>query len=84
MIRYRPHAEEALRIRGLLREWVEAALAAPDWTEPDPAHPGRSRTFKAIPETGGRVLRVVHWSEGDDIVVLTVYLDRDAGKRRPR
>jgi len=84
VIRYRPHADEAIRTRGLAREWVADVVTTPDWTETDPDHPDRMRSYKAIPALGGRILRVVHWLEGDDIVVLTVHPDRDAAKRRPR
>ena len=84
MIRYRPHAEEAIRARGLAREWVEAVVTQPDWTEIDPRHPERTRSYKAMDALDGRILRVVHWLEGADVVVLTAHPDRDAVKRRPR
>ncbi|MCF3947769.1 DUF4258 domain-containing protein [Acidiphilium iwatense] len=82
MIRYLPHAEEALAKRGIKRDWVAAAIERPDWTDTDPAKPSRTRSYKAIDEIDGRILRVVHWPEDDDIVVLTAYPDRDALKRR--
>ncbi len=82
MIRYLAHALEALAKRGIKPEWVAQAIETPDWTEPDPDHPGRIRAFKAISDMNGRILRVVHWPEGADIVVLTAYPDRDAAKRR--
>jgi hypothetical protein len=44
----------------------------------DPRHPERTRSYKAIVENGGRVLRVVHRVEGDDIVIITVHFDRGA------
>ena len=44
--------------------------------EPDPRHPDRIRSYKAIAEHGGRVLRVVHRPEGDDILIITVHFDR--------
>jgi hypothetical protein len=84
MIRLLPHANEAMKARGISLEWVEAVLRAPDWTEPDPRHPERRRSYKAIADFKGRILRVVHWQEGDDIVVLTVYPDRDALRNRQR
>ena len=37
------------------RAWIEAAIARPDRTEPAP-RPGRTRSYRAIPEFGGRVL----------------------------
>lgn len=84
MIRYLPHAEAAMEKRGVSREAVEATLTTPDWTEPDPTHRDRVRSFKLIDSLGGRVLRVVHWTEGTDLVVLTVMPDRDAQRRRSR
>ena len=84
MIRYRLHAEEQMIDRGITRAWVEATLASPDWTETDPQRPERTRSYKAIPEMGGRVLRVVHWFENGDVVVLTAHPDRNATKRRRR
>jgi hypothetical protein len=82
MIRYLPHALEALAKRDLKPEWIAETIGQPDWTEPDAIHPGRVLSFKAISDFKGRILRVVHWRDGDDIVVLTVYPDRDALKRR--
>ena len=82
MIRFLTHAEEAMQKRGIEPAWVIDTLQMPDWTEPDPGHPDRTRSFKAIASSGGRVLRVVHWVEGPDIVVLTVMPDRDALRRR--
>lgn len=77
MIRLTQHAETELPRRGLRREWIEAALAAPDWTAPDP-DPTLTRSYKGIAEFGGRVLRVVHRRDGDDVLVVTAHFDRDA------
>ena len=77
MIRYTPHAEEKIADRQLDRVWIEATIMQPDRTERDP-RPGRTRSYRAIPEFGGRVLRVVHRQEGADIVVITVHFDRGA------
>ncbi len=82
MIRYLSHALEAMSKRGVKPDWVADTIQQPDWTEPDAAHRGRIRSYKAIAGFSGRILRVVHWTEGADIVVLTVYPDRDALKRR--
>jgi hypothetical protein len=81
MIHYLAHALEAMSKRGVKPDWVADTIEQPDWTEPD-VQPGRIRSYKAISDFGGRILRVVHWTEGPDIVVLTVYPDRDALKRR--
>ena len=80
MIRFTKHAEEAISVRAIAVDWIEAAVSAPDRIEPDPRHPDRTRSYKAIAEYGARVLRVVHRPEGDDIVIITVHFDR--GVRR--
>jgi uncharacterized protein DUF4258 len=78
MIRFTKHAQEAISIRDIAVDWIEAAVSAPDWIEPDPRHSDRTRSYKAITGYGARVLRVVHRREGDDIVIITVHFDRGA------
>ncbi len=78
MIGLTRHALEAISIRDIATDWIEAAVSTPDWSEPDPRHPDRTRSYKAIAEYGARVLRVVHRPEGDDIVIITVHFDRGA------
>lgn len=63
--------------RRLQMVWIEAAVTAPDWTAPDP-DAALMRSYKAVAENGGRVLRVVHRREGSDIVVVTARFDRGA------
>jgi hypothetical protein len=63
MIRFTKHAREAISIRDITIDWIEAAVSAPDWIEPDPRHPNRTRSHKAIAEYGARVLRVVQPGE---------------------
>jgi hypothetical protein len=82
MIRLLPHALEALAKRQIPLDWVERTVNSPDWSDRDPRRLDRQRAFKAIAEAGNRILRVVHWTEGSDTVVLTVYLDRNALKAR--
>jgi hypothetical protein len=78
MIRLTKHAQEALGVRSILFAWIEETVSSPDYVEADPRHPERTRSYKAIAELGGRVLRVVHRPEGDDIVIITVHFDRGA------
>ncbi len=83
MIRLTKHAQEAIGVRDIAIDWIETAVSTPDWIEPDPRRPDRTRSYKAIKaieEYGARVLRVVHRPEGDDIVIITVHFDR--GGRR--
>lgn len=78
MIPLTKHAEEAIDTRSIAFAWIETAISSPDFVGPDPRHPERTRSYKAITEFGGRMLRVVHRPEGDDIVVITVHFDRGA------
>jgi hypothetical protein len=80
MLRLTKHAQEALGVRNIAFAWIEQAVTSPDFVEADPRRPGRTRSYKAIAEFGGRVLRVVHRPEGDDIVIITVHFDRGARK----
>ena len=78
MRRLSKHAAEAIQKRDLAFDWIDRAITAPDFTDTDPHDPVLIRSFKAIDEAGGRVLRVVHRPEGNDILVITVHFDRDA------
>ena len=61
MIRLTVHARQRVQKDGLDRAaWIEAAVTAPDRTVPDPTEPGVTRSFRALPERGGRVLRIAH------------------------
>jgi len=78
MIRLTKHAREAIAIRDIAVQWIEATISAPDSVAPDRRQPGLLRSYKRIIEHGGRMLRVVHRAEGDDIVVITAHFDRGA------
>jgi len=64
--------------RGISIDFIEATLVLPDKVKPDPNDPGLSRSFKSIRAFGGRVLRVVHRPEGQDVFVVTAHWDRGA------
>ena len=78
MIRFSKHAQEAITKRNISAVWVENAVSTPDFVEVDPRHLDRFRCYKAIPELGGRVLRVVPRPDGTDIIIITAHLDRGA------
>ena len=63
--------------RGIPFEWVDMAIRFPDWTAQDP-DPVLIRSFKSITGSAGRILRVVHRSDGADILVVTAHFDRGA------
>jgi hypothetical protein len=48
MIRFIKHAQEAISARDIAVDWIEAAVSAPDRIEPDPRHPDRIRSYKAV------------------------------------
>jgi hypothetical protein len=79
-IRLSAHAEEMLEERGIAVAWVQEAVLYPDWSEPDPRDPALTRSFRVIPDAGGRVLRVVHRPEPPGIFVVTAHFDRGAGR----
>ena len=70
MIRLTKHAEEAVEMRGIALDWIERAIAMLDVTAINPNDPILTHSFKAIDQAGGRILRVVHRPEGDDITTL--------------
>jgi hypothetical protein len=78
MIRLTRHAQEAIEARGISIGWVEATVSSPDSTAPDPRHRERTRSYKAIAQFGGRILRVVHRRDGTEDVIITVHFDRGA------
>ena len=79
-LHFTDHAENMLRERGIQREWALATLTEPDWTTPD-IHPDRTRAFRAIPNAGGKILRVVYSKADGKHRVVTVFFDRNA--KRP-
>jgi hypothetical protein len=76
-----PHAEEAMQDRQIGREQVLAAISSPEFTEPDPIA-GRIRAFKRLPDHGNRWLRVVYEDIESSRVIVTLFLDRKAGRKR--
>jgi hypothetical protein len=78
MIKLSIHALEAMEIRGLRIEWIEAAIASPAVSRPDASRPGVTLSFKPISDFGGRVLRVAHRPIGAHVFVITAYFDRGA------
>lgn len=72
------HAETVMAQRGIERAWIVRVVLAPDWIRPDTVDPALTRAFGRIPERDGRVLRVVYSRAGDDLRIVTAFLDRGA------
>lgn len=75
------HAQDRLRSRHIETDWVEDAVRAPDWTEPDPDDPQIERRVKAVHGFGGRILRVACVETGTAIRVISVMFDRNASRK---
>ncbi len=71
------HVETRIRQRGLKLVWIEATVSAPGKVAPD-KDPALTQSFRAIPDRGGRILKVVHRPDGDDTFVVTAHFDRGA------
>jgi hypothetical protein len=76
------HADDATAERELMGEWIERAVYAPQWEVADPVQPDAVRRFRAIPEYGDRILRVVCLETDAEIRILTAFFDR--GARKPK
>lgn len=80
-IRFTAHAELAIAERQIDHAWVERTVREPEWRVGDPADPEVTRFYRAVPERGDRILRVVCVETDLEIRILSAYLDR--GARRP-
>ncbi len=78
MLKLSQHTADEMEGRDIRLAYIEAVLASPDRVVPDPKDPALTRSFKAIPEFGNRVLRIVHRPEGADVFVVTAHWDRGA------
>jgi len=72
------HARERVEAGEVQIAWIEETILRPTRTRPDPYRAAVTLSFRAIPEFGGRVLRVAHRSDGDDVLVITAFFDRGA------
>ena len=72
------HARKVLAERGIEVEWMRRTLEDPEWAEPDAHDPAVERRFRAIPEFGGRVLRVAVNVAVVPPRVVSVFFDRNA------
>ena len=72
------HANAVMHERQIALDWVVQTVAAPQWSEVDPDDPEVRRLFSAVPERGGRFLRVVCVETATEIRILSAFLDRRA------
>ena len=70
------HAQDVMKEREILTNWLEQVLENPEWTEPDKANPNLEHRLGRIVEYDSRILRVVINPQVDPVRVITVYFDR--------
>lgn len=70
------HATRVIAERDIPLEWVARVLEHTQRTEPDSEDPALRHALAAIPEYGGRVLRVVYNDSVRPWRIVTVYFDR--------
>jgi hypothetical protein len=70
------HAARVLQERAIPLEWLVRALVEPGRVEADANDPTLRHRLAAIPERGGRVLRVICDETRSPWIVITAYFDR--------
>jgi uncharacterized DUF497 family protein len=75
------HAKLRLHGRHIDPKWIEETALHPDWAEAEPRDPSVERRFRAIPEFGGRILRVACVETNTNIRVISVMFDRNARQK---
>lgn len=70
------HAEDAIREREILPEWVAQTMTRPVTIEPDPNDPDLQHALRPIADFGYRVLRVIFNKTKAPPHVVTVFFDR--------
>ena len=73
---YTLHARQVMEERGILSEWVERAVAAPERRTRDPYDEAVERFYIRVPERDGRVLRVAVNTDSDRWRVVSTFFDR--------
>ena len=81
MIRCSAHAVEVMRERSIRIDWIERTIADPAFSERDSKDPSLVRSYRQITDYGNRWLRVVYRESDADFFVVTVYFDRNFGRR---
>jgi hypothetical protein len=75
------HARDRMRRDGITEAFIERIITQPEHATPDPDDPALSLAWRRIPELGGRFVRVVYYSNGTDLVIVTTFPDRGAPRR---
>ena len=80
-IQFSNHALDMLLERNILEDWVSRAITTSDRSEI--GLDNNTHYIKAIPENGGRFLRVIVNERQNPKRVVTVFFDRRLKRRQP-
>jgi len=76
---YSEHALHVLREREIREDWVELTVAEPERKESK--EDGTVHFIRAVPDRGGRFLRVIVNLAIDPPTIVTVFFDRRLGRK---
>lgn len=75
------HAKFVLAERGILAAWIEQVMSSPEKIEPDRYDSALTHAMSAIPQFGGRTLRVIYNDNVTPRRIVTAYFDRAQRKK---
>lgn len=81
-MRFTEHAKLRMIERGIWIDWVERTVDRPEFVRASVSRPMRKSAFRRIEELGNRWLHVTFDIQGSEVVVVSVYFDSKAEKRR--
>jgi Domain of unknown function (DUF4258) len=68
--------------RGIRIDWAKRTVDRPEFVRASVSRPMRKSAFRRIEELGNRWLHVIFDVQDGEVVVVSVYVDRKAEKRR--
>ena len=81
-VRFTEHAKLRMIERGIWIDWVERTVDRPEFVRASVSRPMRKSAFRRIEELGNRWLHVTFDVPNGKVVVVSVYVNRKAEKRR--
>ncbi len=81
-MRFSEHAKLRMTERGIRSDWVERTVERPEFVRASVSRPARKSAFRRIEELGNRWLHVAFDIANGETIVVSVYVDHKAEKRR--
>lgn len=82
VVRFAEHAKLRMVERGIRIEWVERTVDRPEFVRASVSRPMRKSAFRRIEELGNRWLHVILDMRDSEVIVVSVYIDDKAERRR--